>query len=56
MHTVKTLQRRLDLVMERMEDPRFQKNMGLGNEIGFWIFDYPAQHELVVRDHIALIT
>ncbi len=28
------------------------KNNGSGNEIGFWIFDYPAQNELQVREHL----
>jgi Domain of unknown function (DUF1788). len=28
------------------------KNDGLGNEIGFWIFDYPAKFELVLREHL----
>lgn len=49
------LKRRLDLILERIESPKFLKNDGLGNEIGFWIFDYPAKHELVVRDHLEYI-
>ena len=28
---------------------------GLGNEIGFYIFDYPPEFELEVRDHIQFI-
>jgi len=50
--TEKTLQVRLDLVLERIENPKFLKNDGLGNEVGFWIFDYPAQHELIVRENL----
>ena len=49
---MKALQSRLDLVLERIDNPKFLKNDGLGNEIGFWIFDYPAKYELVVRDHL----
>ena len=49
---MKALQSRLDLILERIENPRFLNNDGLGNEIGFWIFDYPAKQELVVRDYI----
>ena len=49
---MKALQSRLDLILERIENPRFLNNDGLGNEIGFWIFDYPARHELVVRDYL----
>jgi len=50
--TEKALQARLDLVLERIENPSFLKNDGLGNEVGFWIFDYPAQHELIVRESL----
>ena len=49
---MKALQNRLDLILERIENPRFLNNDGLGNEIGFWIFDYPAKQELVVRDYL----
>ncbi len=54
--TEKALQARLDLVLERIENPKFLKNDGLGNEVGFWIFDYPAQHELIVRENLKRIT
>jgi len=32
---MKALQSRLDLILERIENPRFLNNDGLGNEIGF---------------------
>ena len=48
--TEKSLQARLDLVLERIENPKFLKNDGLGNEVGFWVFDYPAKYELIVRE------
>lgn len=47
---------RLDLIQPRLESDEFLNNSGLGNEIGFWIFDYPAQHELVVREHLHNLT
>lgn len=43
---------RLSQIRSRIAEDRFLKNNGSGNEIGFWIFDYPAQHELQVRDHL----
>lgn len=49
---MKTLQGRLDLILERIDSDSFLKNDGLGNEIGFWVFDYPAKYELAVREHI----
>jgi len=30
----------------------FRKNMGLGNEVGYYIFDYNPKDELHVRSHI----
>ena len=53
---MKSLQARLNLVLERIESPKFLKSDGLGNEIGFWIFDYAAKHELIVREHLIHIT
>jgi hypothetical protein len=53
---MKALQTRLALIPERIENPCFLNNDGLGNEIGFWIFDYPAKHELIVRDYLKHLT
>lgn len=49
---MKQLQQRLDLILERVDNPKFLNSDGLGNEIGFWIFDYPAKDEIRVREHI----
>ena len=46
---------RLKQLEERIGDDRFLKNRGAGNEIGFWIFDYPAQQELQVREYLAFL-
>jgi len=54
--TDKALQARLDLVLERIECPKFLKNDGLGNEVGFWIFDYPPKSELMVREYLTHLT
>jgi len=53
---IPALQNRLDLVLERIESSAFLDSDGLGNEIGFWVFDYPAQHELIVREQLSHIT
>lgn len=55
MHNLTYLQNRLDLILKRLEDPRFLRNDGLGNEIGFWLFDYPPEYEVQVRQHITLL-
>ena len=53
---MKALENRLNLILERLEGPKFLKSDGLGNEIGFWVFDYPAKYELAVRNHLHQIT
>lgn len=53
---MKKLQNRLDQVLEKLESPEFLTNKELGGEIGFYIFDYAAEHELVVREHLTFIT
>ena len=44
---------RLDALRTRVQDQNFLHNRGLGNEVGFYVFDYPASRELEVRDFIA---
>ncbi|EKT4487397.1 MULTISPECIES: DUF1788 domain-containing protein [Shewanella] len=43
---------RLDVIEERLKSDSFLLNQELGGEIGFYIFDYPPQHELMVREHL----
>ena len=45
----RTLAERLNLILDRITSEEFLQNQGLGNEIGFWIFDYPPECELDVR-------
>ena len=52
----KNLTNRLDQIMSRIESDDFLKNQGLGNEIGFYVFDYPPEFELEVREHIKFMT
>ena len=46
------LEDRLDLAEKKIKEPRFRENRGLGNEVGYYIFDYPAEEELYVRERI----
>ncbi len=46
---------RLDKIIDRLTSDELLKNTGLGNEIGFYIFDYPPEYELEMRDHIQFI-
>lgn len=46
---------RLDKIYNVILDKRFRESKGLGNEIGFYIFDYDAEDELIVRQHIVFL-
>jgi len=46
---------RLDKIIDRLVSDELLSNSGLGNEIGFYIFDYPAAYEIEVREHIQFI-
>lgn len=52
---MKSIHERLDKILPKLLDKRFLENKGLGNEIGFYIFDYDPKDELIVREHIAFI-
>lgn len=43
---------RLSQIFDKILSSTFLNCQGLGNEIGFWIFDYAPAHELDVREHI----
>jgi hypothetical protein len=47
------LEERLDLAERLIKSESFRQNKGLGNEVGYYVFDYPAEKELVVRERIA---
>lgn len=47
--------KRLDRILPKLQEKRFRENKGLGNEIGFYIFDYDPSDELIVREHIKFI-
>jgi len=42
----------LELLKEKVQEDDFLTVKGLGNEVPFWIFDYPPEKELLVRQTI----
>lgn len=44
-----TFENRLNQILPKLTSPDLLSNRGLGNEIGFWIFDYPPERELEMR-------
>jgi len=49
---VRNLESRLNELEEKIKQPNFRKNKGLGNEVGYYVFDYPAEQELIVRERV----
>lgn len=47
-----SLEDRLDQAEQMIKTPAFRQNKGLGNEVGYYVFDYPAEQELQVRERI----
>lgn len=47
-----TFEDRLNKIIPKLTSAEFLNNQGLGNEIGFWIFDYPPERELEMREFL----
>lgn len=46
------LENRLNKLEDKIKEPNFRQNRGLGNEVGYYVFDYPAEQELLVRERV----
>ena len=49
---MKTIEERLDILEEKMRQESFRTNTGLGGEVGYYVFDYDPDQELVVRERV----
>ena len=52
---MKNIYERLDEILPTISAPHFRENKGLGNEVGFYIFDYSPKDEMIVRERIPFI-
>ena len=52
---ISRLDERLNQALERLLDANLLGGRGIGNEIGFYIFDYPPEHEMYVRERLAAL-
>ncbi len=52
---VKSIDQRMNAILPRLLDPDLLEGRGIGNEIGFYVFDYPPERELEVRQRRAAI-
>ncbi len=50
-----SLTQRLNEVLPKITSKEFLSSKGLGNEIAFYIFDYPPEEELRIREHIQFL-
>jgi len=50
-----SLEERLNQIIPKLTSKQLLNNIGLGNEIGFYIFDYPPEREIEVRDFLTFI-
>jgi len=50
-----TFEDRLNQILPKITHEDFLSGRGLGNEIAFFIFDYPAEDELRMRQHITFL-
>ena len=46
------IQERLDEMTIKLGSEEFKNSYGLGNEVDFHVFDYDAEDEYIVRNHI----
>ena len=50
-----SLEERLDRLEAAIKKPSFRQNKGKANEVNYWVFDYPPEKELEVRERIAYL-
>ena len=50
-----SLEERLNQIEDKISEKSFRENKGLGNEVGYYVFDYDPRAELEVRNHIAYL-
>ena len=50
-----SLEERLNQIEEKISEKSFRENKGLGNEVGYYVFDYDPRAELEIRSHIAYL-
>ena len=50
-----SLTERLNKIRPKLISDDFLSGSGIGNEIAFYIFDYPPEEELHVREHVQFL-
>ena len=47
-----SLDERLNRIEDKISEASFRENKGLGNEVGYYVFDYNPKDELFVHNHL----
>ncbi len=47
-----SIQKRLDEMEAAIKKPSFRQSSGRANEVNYWVFDYPPEYELEVRERV----
>ena len=50
-----TLDERLNQIESKISEKSFRENKGLGNEVGYYVFDYDPRQEINVREYIKYV-
>ncbi|HEX2956400.1 MAG TPA: DUF1788 domain-containing protein [Chitinispirillaceae bacterium] len=50
-----SLEERLDELEATIKKPTFRQNRGKANEVSYWVFDYPPEKEMEIRERIAYL-
>ena len=49
---MRDLNERLDEMEEKVRSPKLRQSSGRANEVNYWVFDYPPEKELEVRERV----
>lgn len=52
---IEKLEERLNQIPQRITSEGFLRGNGIGNEVAFYIFDYPAEAELRMREYVTFL-
>ena len=51
-----SIDKKLNMIEDKISEKAFRENKGLGNEVGYYVFDYNPKYEILVRNHIKYLT
>lgn len=49
---MRSIDKRLKVLDDKIKEPDFREKKGMANEVGYYVFDYPEEQELEVRERV----